>query len=568
MSTLDSHIKSVASSSLATTPSDWTEYNQTLLELLVAQQGMDPDALQTICKAKPYQPLERELIQQGKLTIQDVGQLLAQHTNHKYLSLAEGLNHTQPSDLYTHLPADFCQKKQLLPVTIKNGHLLIATISPNKAGLKDEITYLSGYQAELHVTTGLELYDYWLAQQQELHNQSLTIQKSEVTFTNLIDAILEQAILQEASDIHIEPKGDKATIRFRLDGVLRTHQQLELDKLAGLVARIKVLANMDIAEHRQPQDGQFNQFFQDSRVFFRVNSFPLSSQKEKVSIRLLRPHQELMAYDHLGMTREDIQLVEELLRQPFGIILACGPTGSGKSTSIYTLLESLNTTENNITTIEDPIELEMAGINQTEVNPKANRTLERCLQAVLRQDPDVVMIGEIRDSHTLQQTLQAALTGHLMLSTFHANSAASAITRMIDMGISPQLLSSGLAGIVAQRLVRQLCNHCKTPKEATPAEKRQLFPQHHQRQLDELTLYHPVGCTLCQHTGYKGRTGVFEIMPLDRELRYLISEGANEFHIEDAAIANGMTSLSINGRLKVINGLTTLDEMIRVIGEW
>lgn len=556
----------------SSTTSPWQRYNQQIRELLIAQEGLDPDRLYQAQTEADNQPLEVLLVRQNEITLAALGQHLANAYNVTYTPLADALKASNIDELFTLLPADFCQQKQVLPLRVENGQLLVATLQPDTPGLADEITYLSGYRPKISVTCGMELQDFWAARQRQHTHLVVKAQQSEQTFTSLVNDILTHACQQDASDVHIEPRDNQTIIRFRLDGVLVTHQVLAEDQLAGLVARLKVMANMDIAEHRRPQDGQFQTKLTtkggEQTLFCRVSSFPLSQHREKLSLRLLRPFQGLINCQHLGMTDHDISVIHQLLNQPHGIVLTCGPTGSGKSTSIYAMLGELNSTAKNITTIEDPIELELDGINQTTLNANANRTIETCLKAVLRQDPDVVMIGEIRDEPTLKLTIQAALTGHLMLSTFHANSAASAVTRMVDMGLSPQLLSSSLAGIIAQRLVRQLCPHCKQPQEATPHEKRKLFPYNPQRQLEELVIYHPVGCDFCYHTGYKGRTGVFEIMMIDRELRYLISDRANELQLEDAAIATGMTSLSVNGRLKVLDGITTLDEIMRVIGEW
>jgi general secretion pathway protein E len=378
----------------------------------------------------------------------------------------------------------------------------------------------------------------------------------------LINALFTEAIKEQASDIHIEPYENRLVVRFRVDGVLREVLNPPRTVAPFLVSRIKVMAHLDIAEKRIPQDGRISLKVGRRPVDVRVSTLP-SSYGERVVLRLLDKQAGRLDLEHLGMSKQLLEQVDPgIIQRPHGIFLVTGPTGSGKTTTLYAALSRLNTQSRNIVTVEDPIEYYLDGIGQTQVNPKVDLTFARGLRAILRQDPDVVMVGEIRDLETAQIAVQASLTGHLVISSLHTNTAIGSITRLRDMGIEPFLLSSSLVGVLAQRLVRTLCQHCKRPYQAN-ADELELLDQPPE---NEVTLYAPVGCSECHHHGYLGRTGIYELIVIDETLRSLIHKGAGEHEmLEHARLST--ESIRSDGMKRVLAGDTTIDEIIRVTQE-
>jgi general secretion pathway protein E len=362
----------------------------------------------------------------------------------------------------------------------------------------------------------------------------------------MLNALLTQAAKDGASDIHIEPYERSSSVRFRVDGTLREVVQPNKALHAALISRLKIMAELDIAERRLPQDGRISLRIGGRAVDVRVSTLP-SAHGERAVLRLLDKNESKFTLEGLGMSGDVLLKFDSLVHQPHGIVLVTGPTGSGKTTTLYASLGRIDTAGTNVLTVEDPVEYEHPGIGQTQVNPKIDLTFAKALRAILRQDPDVVMIGEIRDSETAQIAIQASLTGHLVLATVHTNDAPSTVTRMIDMGVEPFLLSSTLIGVLAQRLVRKLCPVCKK----ADADGR----------------YHPVGCAACSHTGYKGRTGVYELMMVDDQQRALIHNRASEAKIFAAAEADGMRSMREDGERLVREGITSLEEIVRVTRE-
>lgn len=388
--------------------------------------------------------------------------------------------------------------------------------------------------------------------------EDLMEQADDAPIIRLINAILTEAVKTSASDIHIETYERRLVIRFRVDGVLREVVQPKRALAPLLVSRIKVMAKLDIAEKRVPQDGRISLRVGGREVDIRVSTMP-SSSGERVVLRLLDKQAGLLTLDYVGMAERDLELLKSLIHRPHGIILVTGPTGSGKTTTLYGALTEINDRSRNILTVEDPIEYNLPGIGQTQVNPKVEMTFARGLRAILRQDPDVVMIGEIRDLETAEIAVQASLTGHLVLSTLHTNTATGAITRLMDMGIEPFLISSSLIGIAAQRLVRVLCPHCK---EAYTADAKECeFMQVDPAQAP--TLYHAKGCEECNQLGYSGRMGIYEIIGVDEPLRRLIHNQAGEMELESLARSKG-PSIHQDGISRVLAGSTTLEEVLRV----
>ena len=391
--------------------------------------------------------------------------------------------------------------------------------------------------------------------------EDLMEQEDDAPIIRLINAILGEAIKDGASDIHLETFEKRLVVRFRVDGVLREVLEPKRELAALLVSRIKVMARMDIAEKRIPQDGRISLRVGGREVDIRVTTLP-SANGERVVLRLLDKQAGRLSLRHLGMSDRDRQLMEENVRKPHGIILVTGPTGSGKTTTLYASLVSLNDRSRNILTVEDPIEYHLEGIGQTQVNSRIDMSFARGLRAILRQDPDVVMVGEIRDRDTAEIAVQASLTGHLVLSTLHTNSAIGAVTRLVDMGVEPFLLSSSLLGVLAQRLVRVLCPHCREAYTADEAECQMLGVD----PATPPTLYRARGCTQCHQHGYKGRTGIYELVIFDEPLRTMIHNGAAEQEMNRHARSLG-PSIRDDGRRKVLEGSTTLEEVLRVTRE-
>ncbi len=362
----------------------------------------------------------------------------------------------------------------------------------------------------------------------------------------MLNALLTQAAKDGASDIHIEPYERNSSVRFRVDGTLREVVQPNRALHAALISRLKIMAELDIAEKRLPQDGRISLRIGGRAIDVRVSTLP-SAHGERAVLRLLDKGDSKFTLESLGMSGDVLTGFNKLVQQPHGIVLVTGPTGSGKTTTLYAALQTLETATTNVLTVEDPIEYELAGIGQTQVNPKIDLDFAKALRAILRQDPDVIMIGEIRDFETAQIAIQASLTGHLVLATVHTNDAPSLVTRLIDMGVEPYLLSSSLLGVLAQRLVRKLCPHCK--------------------RVDNRGRYHPVGCAECGMTGYRGRTGVYELMTVDEKISALIHNRAAESQLFVAAEAAGLRSMRDDGERLVEAGITSAEEVMRVTRE-
>ncbi|WP_336953595.1 type II secretion system ATPase GspE [Acinetobacter sp. AS167] len=413
------------------------------------------------------------------------------------------------------------------------------------------------------VAAGLEDHPDLLSLADQIpETEDLMDQEDDAPIVRLINALLSEAIRVGASDIHIEAFEKKLSVRLRVDGQLREIVQPRRELAPLLVSRIKVMAKLDIAEKRIPQDGRISLRLAGREVDVRVSTLP-SSHGERVVMRLLDKQAGRLNMTHLGLMKPDYERLTQLVHRPHGIILVTGPTGSGKTTTLYAALSDLNDGSKNILTAEDPIEYQLEGIGQTQVNTKVDMTFARALKAMLRQDPDVVMVGEIRDLETAEIAVQASLTGHLVLSTLHTNTAIGAVTRLKDMGIEPFLLSSSLIGVIAQRLVRTLCSHCHTWREADDFEKDVFKPVSLE---SNLKLPVPNGCDFCSHMGFTGRTAIYEIVPIDEQMRRLIHGNAAEYELEEYARKDA-GSIRDDGLRKVLAGKTTMEEVLRVTNE-
>lgn len=482
------------------------------------------------------------------------------------------------------LPPQIIRLHRILPISRRKNILTLAMVDPLNHQAIDDVRMATNLDvvpvlaSEKEIDTAIRQYLAFrldpgmerILGELSLENRAGSLRQKEAQsfkldedapIIRIVNSILIQAVQGRCSDIHIEPQEMDLRVRFRVDGEL--YEVLTLPQLhqAAIASRIKITANMDIAEKRIPQDGRFRMDIEGREVDFRVSTLP-TSYGEKVVVRILDRANALTRVDQLGFSASNKEKILPLSRRPHGMVLVTGPTGSGKTTTLYSLLGEINSIDKNIITLEDPIEYSLAGINQVQTNPKAGLTFASGLRSILRQDPDVIMVGEIRDHETAQLAVQAALTGHLVLSTLHTNSAAGTIARLTDMGIEQFLLSSSLAGVVSQRLVRQLCSNCRkkytleqdsAQRLGIPEESGQVF-------------YQPVGCNMCRQLGYSGRIALHEIMVLGSRVRDLINRGENsEDIIEQVAVAEGMTTIKRDGVNKAKQGLTSLEEVMKVV---
>ena len=387
---------------------------------------------------------------------------------------------------------------------------------------------------------------------------------SEAPVIKLVHSLIAKAVEAQASDIHIEPREDSIRVRYRIDGVLHTVETLPLSVRAALSSRVKIMAQLNIAERRLPQDGRIKINVRGHEIDLRVSTMP-TLNGESVVLRILDRSTVNLEFPALGFSGAGLDGFERLLREPNGIILVTGPTGSGKTTTLYTALSTLNDSGRKLFTVEDPIEYQLAGVNQIQVNPKIGLNFATALRSILRQDPDIVMVGEIRDLETAEMAIRASLTGHLVLSTVHTNSAAATITRLLDMGVEDYLLASSLKGVLAQRLVRKLCRHCASPSDVPSAIILNLAGPGH-RKIDLSGARTAKGCEQCRQTGFSGRTTIYELLPLTKSVREAVVNSGTERAIEDMALAEGMEAMRHNGLQKILNGETTVDEVLRVSG--
>lgn len=392
----------------------------------------------------------------------------------------------------------------------------------------------------------------------EVEEDSENANITSAPIVRLLSNIIEQAIAQKASDIHIEPYAEYVRVRYRIDGDLKETMRLGKNTLSGLCTRVKIIGKMNIAEKRIPQDGRVEMILGDKEIDLRLSTIP-TIYGEKTVMRILDKTGFSFSKKAIGFSEEDMNRFNGVLSQPYGIILVTGPTGSGKSTTLYSVLKEFNTVDRNIITVEDPVEYKLEGINQVQVNEKAGMTFAAGLRSILRQDPDVVMVGEIRDGETAEIAVRAAITGHIVLSTLHTNDSPSTVARLVDMGVAPYLVSSAVVGILSQRLVKKLCPNCKRAYEASETEKRQLQVDPDQ----PLTLYAPVGCPACGK-GYKGRTAVHELMVMTEEVRNIIDRAGTTDEIRKQALSDGMSTLMQSAAKLAIKGETSYEEVLRI----
>lgn len=533
-------------------------------DLLVEATIITPEQLQaTLQKKAPGQRLGDALVERGYLTDRQLIEVLEFQ-----LGIAHVTLNLFPIDtkLLKLVGADFSRQNYALPIEKSDSTIKVAMADPLDYVVIDDIELMTGFTVQPVISSKKDILETIDKLTKEAASIALTenlsqegANEDEAPAIRLVNQILSRGIQMQASDIHIDAHEDKVLVRYRVDGLLSTDRVLQMKQFPSLVARIKIMANLNITESRLPQDGRVRLTQGQQTMDMRISILP-TVYGEKIVIRLLDLANAVKPIYQLGFNKRYVQTFIELIEKPSGIVLLTGPTGSGKTTTLYSALQHLNQESLNIITIEDPVEYQMEGVNQVQVNPQIHLTFANGLRAILRQDPNIVMVGEIRDEETAEIAIRAALTGHLVLSTLHTNDAISTIPRLLDMNIEPYLVISALDGAVSQRLVRRICDSCKV--EYIPsAVEQQLFDK---RFINIDQLYKGRGCKVCNETGFKGRLSIHEIFVVDNEIRELLFNNRSMNEVKRAAMKNGMIPLLDDGLLKVKAGLTTVEEVLRV----
>lgn len=540
-------------------------------DLLIEAGLITKEQLEETLKEKaPGQKLGDALLQRGYITEQQLIEVLEFQLGIPHVSL-----YRYPIDpkLTNLVPKEFAKRNMLIPLKQEGDRLFVAMADPMDFFAIDDLRLSTGFHIEVAIASKDDIlrainkyYDIDdsveeflnIAPVQEPREQEKLIEEDS-PIVRLVNQILQMAVEQRASDIHIDPQETKVVIRYRIDGILRTERALPKHMQGMLTARIKILANMDITEHRIPQDGRIKMNIDFHPIDLRVSTLP-TIYGEKIVMRVLDLGAALNDLNKLGFNKVNLQRFIQLIEQPTGIVLITGPTGSGKSSTLYAALNRLNGEHVNIITIEDPVEYQLEGINQIQVNPNVGMTFAEGLRSILRQDPNIIMVGEIRDRETAEVAIRASLTGHLVLSTLHTNDALSTVARLIDMGVEPFLVATSLSGVVSQRLVRRVCRDCQEEHEPTKREM-DIFAR---RGLKIEKVMRGRGCPTCNMTGYKGRIALHELMVMSDDMRKVILNGEPLSKLRELAIKNKMIFLIDDGLLKVKQGLTTTEEVLRV----
>jgi type IV pilus assembly protein PilB len=531
-------------------------------------------------QARTGKPLGRLLIEQGTISEAELVRTLARQVGLEFVDLNDRTIDGSVAALVTE---SLARRYQAIPIGWEDGRLVVAMADPSNVFAVDDIRALAGAEVRTVVATAsqiIETIERFFRVDGEVDEvmQAATDEAGEETDLAGLSAIVEdapivkfvnllvnQAVGDRASDIHVEPNETDLRIRFRIDGVLHEVMRSPRSIQAGVISRLKVMADINIAERRLPQDGRITMRISGRSIDLRVATLP-TVYGEKVVMRILDKSQAVLRLEDLGFLPEALARFEGAYTKPYGTILVTGPTGSGKSTTLYSTLNQLNTADRNIITVEDPVEYRLPGINQIQINPKAGLTFPSALRSILRADPDIVLVGEIRDKETAVIGIEAALTGHLVLSTLHTNDAASTPMRLVEMGIEPFLVISALDCVVAQRLARRLCDKCKEPFQPTEAELTEAgWPGEELDAGEWPTLHRAIGCGACGRTGYRGRFGIHEVMVMSEELQRLVIERRSSEDLQKVALMQGMLSMRSDGLRKVGMGMTSLEEIFRVV---
>jgi type IV pilus assembly protein PilB len=563
---------------------------QILLEKnLVSQEQLD-EALKV--QKNTTEQLGRILTELGHVSEKDV---LRAHAEQLGIAFLELDRTSVDEDVAKAIPQSVVQRYNAVPIRRSGNRLTVAMADPTNVFALDDIRLITGYEIDPILATPDDISALMRgadngATQEEISTALQALDggaiaaisddldltgggidedvgrgaglEDEAPIIRVVNVIIQQAIKDGASDIHIEPDRRGVRIRYRIDGVLHEVMQVPRYVHAPLISRIKIMGDMNIAERRLPQDGRIHVRHEGKDYDLRVSSLP-TVFGEKCVMRILDQSSIMIGLNRLGMFAEIQAELESIIVQPNGMILSTGPTGSGKTTTQYSVLNKINSVEKNITTIEDPVEYQLPGLNQVHVNRKAGLTFANAMRYFVRQDPDIIMVGEIRDLETAETAVQASLTGHLVLSTLHTNDAPSAVTRLVDMGVEPFLIAASVIGVLAQRLARRICPNCREPYKPPPEALRRVGFK--VDDVDSIVFYRGRGCEQCRHSGYKSRFGIFELMILSEEIQDLIVKRAPLSEVRNAALANGMRSLKMDGFQKVVEGMTTVEEVMRVV---
>jgi len=583
--------------------------NKQLKEFLMDSDLLDKEKVKkAFAEAKEKDmPLGDFLLKEKMISEVELRKLYAYILGIPFVDLGK---ETIPSEILQIIPKPIAEKYNIVAFKKTGDDLKVAMLNPEDLQTIDFIKKKAGLKiipcltSEKNIKDAIRQYEKSLKAEfgdiidksaQEMTAIATDSKESEedlekvaqgMPVIRIVDTLLKHAILQSASDIHIEPDEKEVRVRYRIDGILHDAMVLPKQILSGIVARIKVLSNLKLDEHRLPQDGRFKIKKEEYKISFRVSILPVFDG-EKIVMRLLDESSKGLTLESLGFYGRSLEIIHREIKKPNGLILITGPTGSGKTTTLYTIMDILNTPEVNISTVEDPVEYRMPRINQTQVNPKIGMTFSAGLRSLLRQDPDIIMVGEIRDKETIEIALHAAMTGHLVLSTLHTNNAPAALPRLLDMGAEPFLVASTVNVIVAQRLVRRLCPNCRTAYKLSQKEIRSLENNFNTKEileflknsgqlekkiksgdsLKDLEFYRAKGCGQCNNEGYKGRIGIYEVLENDSATEKLISQSASTETIGGQAKENGMATMAEDGFVKAAQGITTIEEILRVTKE-
>ena len=505
------------------------------------------------------------------VTSGEIAEAIAKQSNLEFINLE---NVVPCAEVLKLIPQNVARTKNILPISMDEYNLVVATQDVNDLILLDYLRKISKKNIKFvvgdksSIARYTEIFYYQLHNPIELEIQEMikqTLANREIDIPLLVNLLLNNAVKDRATDIHISPDSSVTHVFYRIDGVLQHFYSLPLQLHTQVIARIKILSNLDISEQRKPQDGAFSYEFLNETFDLRVSTLP-TNHGENIVMRLLGKNSALFSLKHLGLTDQNSAKIEKYFTKPYGIVLIVGPTGSGKTTTLYSALRKINSLKKNVLTIEDPIEYKFSFIKQTQLNEKAGYNFQSAIRAFMRQDPDVMLVGEIRDTQTAELAVRASITGHLVLSTLHTNDAVGTIPRLNDLGIQPYLIGSGLLAVIAQRLIRKLCKSCKKETTQTVEELQSLgIPR---RVLDlhpDYTLFDPVGCIHCRQTGYSGRQAIVEILEVDEDIETMITNKANTQEILKVAHQKGMFSMKEDGYVKALLGITNIEEIFRVV---
>ena len=554
------------------------DLNKKLLDFLVQGKFIEQKKLdQLLIQAKnSKKPIEEILLEENILKDSELGQITADLNGWKFINLKK--EEIDPK-IFRLIPKAVAENQKVFALEKTDKGIKVAMTNPNDTQLihllkkRMGAEILAFYATEADIHTQLFNYEEDLEGEFEklikAYAQDVNIEDSnDSAIVKIVDLLLNQGYEKKASDIHIEPQEESLTVRFRIDGVMHDITDIPKTLHDSIVTRIKVMSRLRTDEHQVPQDGKIRYVFDKSPVDIRVSIVP-TTKGENAVLRLLSENARQLTLEDLGLAEDGYNKISNSIKKPWGMMLVTGPTGSGKTTTLYSILKILNKSEVNIATIEDPVEYNINGISQIQVNPKADLTFASGLRSIVRQDPNIIMVGEIRDEETAGIAVNSAMTGHLVLSTLHTNDAATTLPRLLDMGIEPFLISSTVNVVIAQRLVRRICSNCIQSSQTKISEIKGRIPDDLLKKIAKgktaITTYHGKGCQVCKNTGYLGRIGVFEILEIDKDVRALITNNADADKIKELAIKKGMTTMFDDAVGKMVNGVTTLEEILRVV---